>query len=356
MLARRFVVVLLALAVGAGASRDPGGELRSAVRQYLDEKRVVGCSIAIAEQGKIVFAEGFGYANLETRTPATPETVYRLASISKPITAVAVLRLAEMGLLDLDADIRKYLPEFPDKGVTITVRHLLSHTSGIRHYRGNESLRNEHFAGPIPALAIFKDDPLEHLPGEKYTYSTYGYTVIAAIIEKVTGKSYPDAMRQLVWRPAGMTATDVEDQRRVVLNRAAGYEASPNGEYLNSRQVDLSYKWGGGGLVSTVTDLCRFGDAVLKNRLISETWRHLMWSRARLSDASEIPYGLGWGVTRYRGELLISHNGAQQGSRTSFWILPERGVVIAVLTNYENHSVNELINLVADTWLHSKTR
>lgn len=354
MLARRLVVVTLALAVGAGASRDPGGELRSAVRQYLDEKRVVGCSIAIAEQGNIVFAEGFGYANLETRAPATAETVYRIASISKPITAVAVLRLAEMGLLDLDADIRKYLPEFPDKGATITPRHLLSHTSGIRHYRGNESLRNERFTGPIPALAIFKDDPLEHPPGEKYTYSTYGYTVLAALIEKVTGKPYPDAMRHLVWGPAGMTATDVENQRRVVLNRAAGYEASPNGEYLNSRQVDLSYKWGGGGLVSTVTNLCSFAGALLQDRILSREWRAKMWSRARLSDGSEIPYGLGWGVTRYRGELLISHNGAQQGARASFWILPDRGVVIAVLTNYENHNVNDLINLVADTWLQSK--
>lgn len=347
---------MLSLAVGAGASRDPGAELRSVVRQYLDDKRVVGCSIAIAEQGRIVFAEGFGYANLEVRAPATPETVYRLASISKPITAVAVLRLAEMGLLNLDDDIRKYLPEFPDKGVTVTVRHLLCHTSGIRHYRGNESLRNEPFAGPIPALAVFKNDPLEHLPGEKYTYTTYGYTVLAAIIEKVTAKAYPDAMRQLVWGPAGMTATDVEDQRRIVPNRAAGYEASPDGGYLNSRQVDLSYKWGGGGLVSTATDLCRFGVAVLENRLLSDAWRQRMWTRARLSDGSEIPYGLGWGVTRYRGELLISHNGAQQGSRTSFWILPDRGVVIAVLTNYESHNVNDLINLVADTWLQSKSR
>jgi len=347
---------MLALAVAAGAARDPAAELRSAVRAHLEQRGVVGCSIAIAEGGRVVFSEGFGYANLEARAPATPETVYRLASISKPITAVAVLRLAEAGLVDLDADIRKYLPEFPDKGAVITVRHILSHTSGIRHYRGNESLRNERFTGPIPALAIFKDDPLEHPPGEQYTYSTYGYTVLAALIEKVTGKPYPDAMRHLVWEPAGMTATDVEDQRRIVLNRAAGYEASPDGGYLNSRQVDLSYKWGGGGLVSTVTDLCSFAGALLEDRILSSEWRAKMWSRARLSDGTEIPYGLGWGVTRYRGELLISHNGAQQGSRTSLWILPERGVVIAVLTNYESHNVNDLINLVADTWLHSKTR
>lgn len=347
---------MLALAVAAGAARDPAAELRSAVRTHLEREKVTGCSIAIAEGGRIVFSEGFGYANLEARAPATPDTVYRLASISKPITAVAVLRLAEAGLVDLDADIRKYLPEFPDKGAVITVRHLLSHTSGIRHYRGNESLRNERYSGPIPALSIFKDDPLEHAPGEKYTYSTYGYTILAAVIEKVTGKPYPQAMRQLVWEPAGMEATDVEDQRKVVLNRAAGYEAAPDGGYLNSRQVDLSYKWGGGGLVSTVTDLCAFGDALLEQTLLSSRWREEMWTRSRLNDGTLIPYGLGWGVTQYRGEVLISHNGAQQGARTSLWILPERRVVITVLTNYENHNVNDLINLVADTWLQAKSQ
>lgn len=347
---------MLALAVAAGAARDPAAELRSAIRMHLEREKIVGCSIAIAEGGKLVVAEGFGYANLEVRAPATPETIYRLASISKPITAVAILRLAEAGLIDLNADIRKYLPEFPDKGVTITVRQVLSHTSGIRHYRGNESLRNERFSGPIPALSIFKDDQLEHAPGEKYTYSTYGYTVLAAIIEKVTGKPYPEAMKQLVWEPAGMAETNVEDQRRVVLNRAAGYEAAPDGSYLNSRQVDLSYKWGGGGLVSTVTDLCSFANAILEHRLLSSRWKEAMWTRSRLNDGSEIPYGLGWGITRYRGEVLISHNGAQQGARTSLWILPERRVVIAVLTNYENHNVNDLINLVADTWLQARSQ
>ena len=128
-----------------------------------------------------------------------------------------------------------------------------------------------------------------------------------------------------------------------------------DGGCLNSRQVDLGYKWGGGGLVSTVIDLCSFANALLEHRLLSSDWRTKMWSRARLRDGREISYGLGWGVTRYHGERLISHNGAQQGSRTSLWILPERGVVIAVLTNYESHDVNKLMNSFADAWLSAKS-
>lgn len=356
MLARRLALVMLALAVGAGAARDPSAELRLAVREYLEQNRVTGCSVAIAQDGRIVFAEGFGYANVEVRAPATAETVYRLASVSKPITAVGILRLVEEGKLRLDEDIRTYLPEFPDKGKKITVRQLLNHTSGIRHYQGLESLRNVHYDGPIPALEIFRNDPLVSDPGTEYHYSTYAYTVLAAIMEKVSKKTFPDYMRDAVWRPAGMETAGVEDQRRIVLNRASGYFLGPDGEWQNAVDVDLSYKWGGGGQVGTVLDLCSFGNALLEGRLLSKRTLDEMWTPSKLSNGSTIPYGLGWGVTTYRGERLYSHNGAQQGARSSLWILPERRVVIAVLTNYESHDINKLVNTVADTWLRANSR
>jgi len=356
MLARRFALVLLALAVGAGAARDPSAELRSAIRDYIAEYRVTGCTVAIAKDGKVVFAEGFGYANVEVRAPATAETVYRLASVSKPITAVGVLRLVEEGKIRLDDDIRTYLPQFPNKGKPITIRQLLNHTSGIRHYQGLESLRNTHYDGPIPALEIFQNDPLLSDPGAEYHYSTYGYTVLAAIIEKVTKRRFPEYMREAVWRPAGMTATNVEDQRRIVPNRAAGYYLGPDGEWMNSVDVDLSYKWGGGGQVGTALDLCAFGSALLAGKLLSQDLLRQMWQPSTLADGSSIPYGLGWGITTYRGERLYAHNGAQQGARASLWILPERGLVIAVLTNYESHDVNRLAQLVADTWLKATSK
>ena len=353
----RYLTPFLALIfTTASATADRAEEVRKVVETYMAEQGVVGCSIAIGERGEVVFEEGFGYSDLENLVTAKPETIYRLASISKSITATSVMQLVEQGKIDLDADIRKYVPEFPEKKHIITTRHILSHLSGIRHYKDAEVQSKKRYTSVEGSLAIFKEDPLLQEPGETFSYSTYGYTLLARLVEKVSGEKYPDYLRKHIFDSAGMSTAGVEDLIAIVPNRARGYMKGRNGEPRNSNYADISYKWGGGGLVTSAPDLCRFGIAIINNTLTKEETRKEMWTEQKLNDGSGTRYGLGWSVRTLGDRRMFGHSGAQQMVRTLLMVFPDDETVIAILTNYENHDPSRLGRAIAQVWFEEEVR
>jgi len=260
------------------------------------------------------------------------------------------MQLVEAGKIDLDADIRTYVPEFPDKGEKITARHILTHTSGIRHYKPDESENYTRLTSVVDSLKRFTADPLLHRPGEKFTYSTYAFSLLARAVETTSGLMFKEYLDQKIFKPAGMKASGLEDLRAIVKHRTRGYRRRTDGSVGNSDFSDVSYKWAGGGMVSTSPDLCRFGIALLTGRLMSPATLARMWTGQKLSDGTALPQSLGWAVESYNGKPVAMHGGAQPMSRTFLMIVPSDNFVMAILTNYESHDYEEMANAVRDAW------
>ena len=307
----------------------------SMVADQVSRLGVPGLSIALGDGGELRFAAGYGLADVENEVPAAPETVYRLASVSKPMTAVAVLRLAEKGRLDLDAPVWRYCEAYPRKPWTVTARQLLCHQGGVRGYRPGEPAQTRHFASVGAGLAVFKDDPLAYEPATASVYTTYGYCVLGCAVEGASGRAFAEVLRDEVLARAGMTATRPDDQRALVPHRAAGYFRAESGDLVNSSLADTSYKVPGGGLCGTAPDVARFGLALLGGRLLSRPSLQLMLTGQpdRYGRATGLGLGLASGLHRGRREAW--HLGGQERVSTLLYLRPDSGLSIALLSNLE---------------------
>jgi len=225
---------------------------------------IPGLALAVAVDGKIVYSEGFGYADLEERVPVWPTTKFRIGSISKPLTATALMELVEAGKVDLDAPVQKYVPSFPDRGGVITVRMVAGHLGGIRHYQGEEFNIQKHYGSVLESLKIFENDPLVSPPGTKFNYSSYGYNLLSAVIESAAGEEFLSYMQGQVFTPLGLVHTAPDQNTQIVEQRSRYYELAKDGREENAPYVDNSYKWAGGGFLSTAEDLVRFGSAMMQ--------------------------------------------------------------------------------------------
>lgn len=310
--------------------------VEAAISATMSAERIPGLSVAVVTRSELRFAAGFGQADLENAVPATAETVYRLASVSKPITAVAALQLAEQGKLDLDAPVQKYVPSFPQKPWPVTTRALLGHLAGIRHYAEGEFESTRHYDRLADALPIFQDDPLVQEPGTKYLYSTYGYTLAGVVIEAAAGATFADHVRKSVFEPAGMAGARVDDVFEIIPRRARGYQKGPGGTLQNSGLADTSYKIPGGGLCATAPDLARFAIAVWNGTLLKPETRREMFTSQRTRDRKRTGYGLGWAVNiGRRGRREVFHRGDQQRVTSLLYTQPDRGLAIVLFANLE---------------------
>jgi len=292
-------------------------------------------SVAIGREGTVVFADGYGLADVENFVPAKADTVYRIASISKLITAVAILQLVEQGRLDLDAPVRERCPAFPDKRWPVTARHLLGHRGGIRTYRDGEQPLTRRFESLQEGLSLFRDDPLEFEPGTRFLYSTYGYSLLGCVVEGVTGRPYAEAVKESVFARAGMSRTLPEDVRAVVANRARGYVRDGQGRLQNAALADMSYKAPGGGISSTAPDIGRFGLALLSAHLLEPaTVEELLQPRDAVAGQSQT-WGLALPIDTRGARPEAWHLGGQEGTSTALYMRPDDGTIIAVLTNLE---------------------
>lgn len=321
--------------------------IEKAVASFMSANSVPGLSAAVVLDGEPRWSQGFGMADLENSSPATSSTLFRLGSISKPISATAVLQLWEHAKLDLDAPVQKYCPEFPQKEWPITTRELLGHIGGIRHYspdgRGDipeDSAR--HFVNMKEALSIFANDPLVARPGAKFNYSTYGYTLVGCVLEGAASEKFTDYLRKSVFEPAGMEQTRDDDFFTVIAHRTRWYHKDRSGIVRNAGVLDSSYKIPGGGIISSADDMAKFEAAILGDKLLKRSTRDLMWTSLKTSDGKETGYGLGWAIMDKFGLRILAHTGGQQGTSTAFAVVPGRNAGVVVLCNMDGVDVNQV--------------
>jgi serine beta-lactamase-like protein LACTB, mitochondrial len=333
-------VVLLALncscqLVAAEASLTNAiAQARAIIQKELVPK-APGVSVAVAIDGKLVWSEGFGYMDLEAKKPVTNTTKFRIGSISKSLTAVGLALLVERGQLDLDAPVQKYVPSFPDKGAPITTRMLGGHLAGIRHYRGRESFRNQPFTNVLSGLAIFQNDPLVAPPGTKYSYSSYGWTLISAAMESAAKEDFLPYMEKNVIQPLGLKHTRADIKGTVDPERTKFYANDLLGKYTLAPEVDQSYKWAGGGYLSTPEDLTRFGHALLKPGFLKASSLKLLFTSQKTSDGKTTGYGIGWFIGKdAAGHRILMHTGGSVGGKSVLLLHPETKTVLALVSNH----------------------
>lgn len=342
----RLLATLAAAPVYAQSPADSAaiGQARGFILDTMAVLKAPGASITVIRDGVMIWSEGFGFADLEQRVLATPHTRFRVASVSKSLTSVALGQLVEQGRIDLDAPIQRYVPSFPEKRWPITVRQLAGHLAGIRHYREGEFENAKHYATVLDGLAIFADDSLLFEPGTRYSYSSYGWNLISAAIENASGEPFLGYMAHHVFGPAGMIATVPEFADSIISDRAHYYvHASSGASAQNAPYVDNSYKWAGGGFLSTSEDLARFGRVLLTGRLLKPESLRLLWTSQRLKDGDETGYGMGWRTVQdSAGRLRLSHTGGGMGATSHLIIYPDQHLVVALLVNSDETFISAL--------------
>jgi CubicO group peptidase (beta-lactamase class C family) len=292
-----------------------------------------GAAIAVLRDGQFIHRKAYGLANIEWGVPLNPDAVFRIASLTKQFTAVAVMMLAERGLLCVDAPIETYLPEWPARGRSVTVRRLLNHTSGVWSH---DSLLIDRTKRPNPpieeVIALIYEQPFAFEPGERYSYNNSGYLLLGAIVAAVSGKAYADFLRDEIFSPLGMTRTGMLRHEAITPQRAHGYVHGRK-RFHNARLDAMSWSHAAGALGSTLDDLARWDRAIRENRLISAETRETMLASTPLNDGSTFPYGFGWGTADYEGRRVYHHTGGISGYASHMAHLRDEDLTTIVLSN-----------------------
>jgi len=317
------------------ASYTTAREHARAIAKEWVARGIPGFNVAVAIDGKIIYSEAFGYADLEQRVPAWQITKFRIGSVSKPLTSAALMKLVEQGKIDLDAPIQKYVPTFPDKGALISARMLAGHLGGIRHYKDGEPDSQKHYDSVVDGLERFKDDPLVAPPGTKFSYSSFGYNLLSAAIEAAAGQRFLDFEQEQVFTPLGLLNTTADQPADIIPQRARWYSGAKGKPTQNAMFVDNSYKWAGGGFISTSEDLVRFGSALLQPGYLKTESLKLLFTPQKTKDGKETNYGLGWFIGKSKsGKRTFEHSGGSVGGSSELILYPDSHLVVAFICNF----------------------
>lgn len=310
-----------------------------------------GVAVIAVERGQVIFRKGYGMANLELGVPIRPEMVFRIGSVTKTFTATAVMMLVERGLLSLDREISWYLPDYPALGENITVRHLVTHTAGLKDlFRSDEYhnlMQKECFrlindeVDLSEMINTFKDYDLEFAPGEQYRYSNSGYFLLGQIIEAVSEKSYEEFLGENIFTPLEMEDTRLHDNINVIPNRALDY-LQDEGKFINNPYESFSgiLVHAAGGLMSSVDDIARFDAALYTDKLLSQTTLDSVYAPGALANGDTTRYGLGWELRQMKGHRIVMHGGDVYGYSAIMLRIPESRILVAILGNDERvHSI-----------------
>lgn len=333
-----FLIFLLLLLIAPPAPAksldDAIADTRIQIREKIAPK-VPGLSIAVGRDGKIIWSEGFGFADLEAKKPVTPQTLFRIGSISKPITAAGLMLLVEHGQLDLDADIHQYVHDFPDKGQTITTRQIAGHLAGIsRGSQGKEFFLNQPFATVRDGVKLFENDPLLFKPGEKFAYSSRGYSLISWIMESAAKKDFLTYMEKSVFVPLQLTNTMPDYADRISPQRTHFYDSNGDGKFKPSPTIDNSYKWAAGGFLSTPEDLVRFGSMHLHPGFLKSQTLDTIFTPQKTTDGKSTGYGIGWYIYQSKqGHRIYTHSGGSIGGSSLLVLFPNNNLVLALTAN-----------------------
>lgn len=298
-----------------------------------------GATALVARRGQIFYKKAFGMADLELNVPMQVDHVFRIGSITKQFTAVAILQLMEQGKIDLQDEITRFIPDYPTQGNKITIEHLLTHTSGIANYSGitDTSKRESLNFTPEEMIDFFRNLPMRFTTGTKWEYSNSNYFLLGYIIEKITGQSYAAYLEEHFFRPLGMTHSCYADDTRIIKNRAGAYSQGDFG-YENSRPLNMSHVYAAGAIQSTVEDLFKWHQAVHSFQLVKKETLDRAFTRYRLADGTETSYGYGWRLGYVYGSPSIWHGGKINGFVTMEIYLPKVDVFVTVFSNCDCNS------------------
>jgi CubicO group peptidase (beta-lactamase class C family) len=347
----------LLLQKGATKTAVPSAtQLTDALYSSLQGKEAPGIAILVAKDGNILYKKAFGYANIAKKTLATPETKFRIGSITKQFTAAAILKLQEDGKLKVTDKLSKYIPDFP-RGEEVTLHHLLTHTSGIHSYTGKDDFEKR-VVGPVTTeelIAYFKNDPYDFNPGEQYMYNNSGYFLLGYIIEKVTGKSYAQYLKESFFTPLHMYNTGVHASWLSLDKEAQGY-ANTDGKYVPSLNWNMAWAGGAGALYSTVDDLYKWNEAIFTGKVLEDKSLKAALTSVVLNNGNTPPskYGYGWGLNEYRGQTVIGHSGGLHGFISQLARYTNENLTVVLLTNITPPEVNMNPNTVAEYFLWDK--
>ncbi len=311
-----------------------------------------GAAVLVMQNDTIVFKKAYGLANLEERTPITTTTNFRLASLTKQFTAMCIMILAERGLLSYEDSLVKFFPDFPAYGSAITVRQLLTHTSGLVDYEPLIPDSQRVQVLDMDCLELLKKvDTLYFPAGSQYQYSNTGYAVLALIVEKVSGKRFADFLKENIFDKVGMTTTVAfENGISTVANRAYGYSFK-NGQWTRSDQSVTSAVLGDGGIYSNVEEMSRWISALYNHKLISSESQRVAWTGATLSDGTSIEYGFGWHLETFRNIEHPHHGGSSMGFRNSIQLFPEQKLMVIIFTNRNQDEPANQAKQIAEIYL-----
>jgi CubicO group peptidase (beta-lactamase class C family) len=310
-----------------------------------------GAAVLVVKDNKVIYKKGYGLASLNPAKPVTPELIFRIGSITKQFTSIAILKLAEQGKLDLNASITTYLPEFSTQGNVVTVEHLLNHTSGIKSYTSLPEIVNTEKKGQFMAinemLQVIQKQPFDFSPNDQWLYNNSGYYLLGAIIEKVSGVSYTEYVTKNLFKPVGMKSSYVEDPK-LPNGITQGYSKVSSTEYRIADYIHPSIPYAAGAIFSTVEDLWKWNQAVFSNKLVKQAWLDKAWSPTILNNKKQISYGYGWSLSRLGNSKVIGHGGAIDGFLTFEMYVPDIKLYVCILSNNMSAGPEEYAYQIAE--------
>jgi CubicO group peptidase (beta-lactamase class C family) len=336
----------LAAHLGTQALPTPPDSINAYVAAEMRRQRIPGLSLAILRRDSVMLARGYGFANVELRVPASDSTIYQSGSVGKQFTAAMVVMLSQQGRFRLDDRITRWLPEGAGVWDSITVRHLLTHTSGIGEYTDSTfDYRKDYTENQLVRFAASR--PLDFPPGARWSYSNTGYLLLGVLVHQVTGRFYGDVLRDLIFRPLGMGSARIISEADIVPNRATGYQLV-NGQLKNQEWVAPSLNTtADGSLYLSLNDMIPWAVSLNQGRIPDSTVLRAAWQPVRLKDGGLFPYGFGWDLTDQRGHRRIGHTGAWQGFKTAIHRYPEFQLTVIVLANLASAETGSLAEGVA---------
>ena len=334
-------VAIASLLVGVCLAQDNSSRMDQVVQSYVVNKRFMG-SVLVAQSDKVVFSKGYGSANLEWNVPDSPDTKFRLGSITKQFTAACVLLLEERGKLKITDPVKAYMPDAPAAWDKVTIFNLLTHTSGIPSFTGFPDYASTEAIATTPEklVARFRDKPLEFQPGEKWNYSNSGYVLLGYLIEKISGESYSQFVQENIFTPLGMKDSGYDSTSAVITHRASGYTPNDKG-LVNSGYIDMSIPLSAGALYSTTEDLLRWEQGLFGGKLLSAT------SLQKMTTPFKNDYAFGLGVHEANGHKLIEHGGGIEGFNTQLSYYPEDKLTVVVLSNQNTGATGDIASKLA---------
>jgi CubicO group peptidase (beta-lactamase class C family) len=346
--------LLLPIAVRAQSSHPRPDPVDDYVRREMAKQHIPGVALLVAQEGKTIKAQGYGFSNVELNVPVKPETIFQSGSVGKQFTATAAMMLVEQGKISLDDLIIKYLKEGPPSWNEVTVRELLSHTGGFTDYPKDFDFHKDYTEDQL--LKVVEGIPLAFPPGTKWSYSNLGYLTLGVLIHRVTGEFYGEYLQQHIFHPLGMTTTRIISERDIIPNRAAGYQLV-KGELKNQDWVSPTLNTtADGSLYFSVLDLAKWDAALYTEKLLKHSSLEQMWTVAKLKDGQPNSghYGFGWFIEDVHGHKNINHTGSWQGFESHISRFVDDKLTVIVLDNLADSNPKKIARGVAEIYFSGK--